>query len=325
MQKYLLVVLLAWGLCLSPCAALIAAAQETDSRIVGGEPAAPGAWPFMAGLVRSDNKDGFASQFCGASLVGSEWVLTAAHCLHDGFGFVLDTSDLQVLVGAYRLSETTPADRYSVDRLYVHEDYESSTFNNDIGLLHLTESVPDQIVAVVAQNDPGQLITAGNKGYAIGWGNTSSEGSAFPDQLLQVELPIVAQQTLVDAYAALNSVVTDNMFGAGFAAGGKDACQGDSGGPFLMQNAADEWVQTGITSWGIGCAQPNQYGVYTRLSNYNDWIDARIAGYTPDVDDSSGGGCVFTTASGFDAAWLLLFLGASTLLFRRTMSAVRPQ
>ncbi|CAF4340764.1 unnamed protein product, partial [Adineta steineri] len=53
--------------------------------------------------------------------------------------------------------------------------------------------------------------------------------------------------------------------------GGKDSCQGDSGGP-IHQWLGDRWEQVGIVSYGTGCAQPTNPGVYTRLSLYHDWI-----------------------------------------------------
>lgn len=43
--------------------------------------------------------------------------------------------------------------------------------------------------------------------------------------------------------------------------------QGDSGGPMLVAG-----VQVGITSFGIGCANPNFAGVYTRVTKYVSWI-----------------------------------------------------
>ena len=53
---------------------------------------------------------------------------------------------------------------------------------------------------------------------------------------------------------------------------GKDSCQGDSGGPFACNNKL-----TGIVSWGAGCADPDYAGVYTRVANYVDWIEANDA------------------------------------------------
>lgn len=66
--------------------------------------------------------------------------------------------------------------------------------------------------------------------------------------------------------------LTDNMFCAGFAAGGKDSCQGDSGGPFAISEGDHYWA-AGIVSWGIGCGREGTYGVYTKITNYLAWIN----------------------------------------------------
>jgi len=49
--------------------------------------------------------------------------------------------------------------------------------------------------------------------------------------------------------------------------------KGDSGGPLSCRISEDSpWIAYGIVSWGVGCGYFRRPGVYTRVSNYEEWI-----------------------------------------------------
>lgn len=68
--------------------------------------------------------------------------------------------------------------------------------------------------------------------------------------------------------------------------------QGDSGGP-MVSKQGPLWIQSGVVSFGFGCARPNLPGVYSRVSRYQSWINSFITSDKP--------GFVSFTTSGLDA------------------------
>ena len=65
---------------------------------------------------------------------------------------------------------------------------------------------------------------------------------------------------------------------------GSDSCQGDSGGPFICENSDGQWELTGITSWGMGCANEKYPGVYTSVIEYTPWINNVLEGKLDPTD-----------------------------------------
>ena len=240
-----------------------------QGQIVGGEKAAQGAWPWMV-AIQAFTEPGYHT-FCGASLVAPSWALTAAHC-------VVNAAPDQIVatVGPHRL-DSGQGQKRSVDRIVVHPRYGfdfAHDFAHDLALLHLTEPADAELVTLLGADDLA-LAGPGTLGTVIGWGALSEDGSAglVSYDLQQVELPIVSEEECTNS---MGRMITENMLCAGFKEGGKDACHGDSGGPLVVPDGEGGWQLAGLVSFGIGCARPAFYGVYTRVSQYHDWILAQI-------------------------------------------------
>jgi len=240
---------------------------KENTRIVGGKPVASGRWPWLAAVGKYEE-----SPFCGATVIADRWLVTAAHCFKDEE----EACKYTIRVGATEWL-TDPeglAQDAQVEAIYRHPGYDGDSHRNDIALLKLKDPLmldADTNVNAICLPEKERSVKPGTLLYAAGWGRQgegySSTGSM---EAMQVAVPLIG-------YAGCqcgeypDELILEGMLCAGYKRGGKDTCQGDSGGP-LIYKKDEKWYQLGATSFGIGCAEKGQPGVYTDVGQYLDWI-----------------------------------------------------
>jgi len=217
-------------------------------------------------------------------------VLTAAHCVTNASGSVVDPPSLSLIIGRGELAGSTAGDVYGVvgGGVTRHAGYAATNrgFTNDLALLRLDRAAPMDPFPLIAASDTA-LWAPGTIATVLGWGRTCADTCPTVTRLRQAGVPIVADADCADDYAVFpGSFSSESMVCAG--TGQADTCQGDSGGPLLVSRL-DAYVLAGVTSWGEGCADWRYPGVYSRVgaAGLNNWVRARITTAAIDVSPRS--------------------------------------
>ncbi|XP_041650186.1 uncharacterized protein LOC121514155 [Cheilinus undulatus] len=242
-------------------------------RIFGGKEAPENALPWQVLLSLNDNRG-------GGMVIADRWVMTAAHNLQQR-GVTLSPGSITIYMGGIDANVITGSPMNSTS-VHIHPDYNNPdglNYNNDIALIKLEDQLTfHSSLMPICLPPEGATYVPGATGVVSGFGvENTQHGRMSTNKLKYVELPVVQPGT---CHTSINNIkrrnmhvpdLTDNMFCAGLPEGGKDSCQGDSGGPYALMTNGSYWA-AGIVSWGVGCGVKGTYGVYTKVTNYIDWV-----------------------------------------------------
>ncbi|XP_017129832.1 serine protease SP24D [Drosophila elegans] len=240
-----------WSFLLVLCASgIVGQVHAVEPRIVGGTQAKEGQFPHQISLRRR------GSHICGGSILSSNYVVTAAHCVKQGKNEV-PASQLTVHAGSLLLS--SGGERIPVANVTVNPNYRGNGYDVAVLRLHRSLTLGSNIAAIeLATDDPPSDATVD----ISGWGSISQMGP-LSNSLLFVQVKALARQTCQQKYLHQLPETTMCLLHPK----DKGACYGDSGGP-----ATYEGKLVGVASFVIGRCGRDAPDGYERISKLRTWI-----------------------------------------------------
>ncbi|KAL0111980.1 hypothetical protein PUN28_013305 [Cardiocondyla obscurior] len=248
-----LLVLFLFGISISHSAVL----QKFDPRIINGENVARGEIPYQVSLQQPNSR----FHFCGGSIINSNYVVTAAHCVEGK-----TVADIMIIAGTVNLNN--PRKTHMINNIIIHEGYNSiDSWVNDIALIRvMTPFTTSGDIGFVTLPEQDETVEEGAVARVSGFGRLSPDGPG--SKILQKANIYVAQQSYCrEMYGYMQYPIYDTHICANDPDIRRGSCKGDSGGPLIVNGKL-----VGLVSWAKACSLTDYPTVYTRVPSYINWI-----------------------------------------------------
>ncbi|XP_070158219.1 venom protease isoform X1 [Polyergus mexicanus] len=266
--------------------------NKVEFHIFSGIKAERGEFPFMVALGyenedKDDSENPDAIKYnCGGTLISSQYVLTAAHCVNS----VQEKVPIEVRVGSEDLkSADDDAQRIPIIDVITHPRYKRSMNYNDVAILKLKTPVRVtsnvRPICIQTKSLTAMDMSTNVSFIVIGWGATSFIDDGSTKLMKTPSLSLVDRESCAKSFNGFSKLprgLDDNMLCVldTNVTRRSDACQGDSGGPLLMFTGPNHSI-VGITAFGQSCGGSIP-GVYTAVYSYLEWIERQV---WPEIND----------------------------------------
>ncbi len=261
-----------------------------SSKIVNGVASQLSKHPWQVSLQR------WGQHFCGGSLIDSRTVVTAAHCVDEGFAFQIYGGGV---IGTGHQDDLMSLPK--VESIITHSKHKTENFY-DIAVINLSQEIDFDVIPnlepirIAPKEELRELLDdLNNELYATGWGQTNFSSS--PLQLQKTSpLELMGDAKLDEVFAGLAEDIKKSdadfdpedpkfisylsfvkkaqedlrVIGVtnGFAS---NTCFGDSGGPLVKESASGETFLVGITSFSLN-RECGDHTFFTAVSNHIEWV-----------------------------------------------------
>ncbi|OQV18336.1 hypothetical protein BV898_07539 [Hypsibius exemplaris] len=291
---------------------LSSGAQERSSRIVNGTTTDKYEFCWQGGVfvvdtdqLQNNSRTAVPIYIGGASLVGQDMALTAAHVLQPfitnanfiiflAFGFrdIEDVTEIMNQSKAFNLDET-PVFRVPNEMAF-HSAYNDRTYENNVAIIRFNplSCETSNICPICLSPVPANPFQPW-KGtcFTSGWGATSN--SSVARNLQKLEMVIPYPQDCIKSFMKLglkNYDLPSTMLCADSAPGQRGGtCDRDGGSPLVCQTKYGNWELTGIVGVGINrCRQIPAPTLFTNVGYYYEWIQSYTQGtYQGGIEDTT--------------------------------------
>ena len=253
---------------------LVFAQSERVKRIIDGNDAPPGKWPFYAFLQIEFDKTNKIFHDCGSVILSRAWVLSAAHCTAG-----VASKNILVFAGFPDSTLSGYQQRSEVVSKHEHPRFYKKYLRHDIVMLRLKTLLNFNSLTrpIALPGDKENVVADFTRCHIIGFGMTRPhfEPKNYPKKrriLQQAEISIAplngCRERFGGQFVDQSNVCVDDPGTR------RGICQGDSGGPLACHDD-EKYVVRGVASFvKAGCGDPPD--VFTRVSFHLDWIREKM-------------------------------------------------